>query len=131
VEAAFFTATVEMELVDQFLKFPRVWQIGLTFLAVIYLAITGMVAVAGGAYQQVNVIDSDFNKTVNIWYHVFVPHRLKSFTPDTWSCGPSLINIDESMSMAGHVNPSYKHQLLGSLQLSDEWIFRSCHHKSN
>jgi len=87
-----------METVDQFLKFPRIWQIALVFFAVIYLTIMGMVAVAGGAYQQVTIIDSDFNKTVNLWYHIFVPHHLKSLTPDTWQCNPSLIAIDERIT---------------------------------
>lgn len=92
-----------MKIVDDFLQLPRLWQAGLVILAAVYLAFAGMLSAAGGAYQPVPVVDSDFNKTVRLWYQVFVPHHLASITPDTWTCNPSLININESSCSEGKV----------------------------
>jgi len=90
-----------MKIVDDFLQLPRLWQVGLAILAAVYLAFAGMLSAAGGAYQPVPVVDSDFNKTIQLWYQVFVPHHLSSFTPDTWTCNPSLIDINESFCSEG------------------------------
>jgi hypothetical protein len=83
-----------------FYRLPYVWRGVLIFAAALYIVIVTLITVAGAGYEYIPHTDTQFNRTISLWYDVLVPHKVSKFAPDTWKCDPSVINVNE-----GYHNP--------------------------
>jgi hypothetical protein len=67
----------------------------LVSIGVIGLVVAILLTIVGSCYEDVPQLSPYFNTTIGLWYEVFVPHHLRSFTPEAWSCEASTIKINE------------------------------------
>jgi hypothetical protein len=97
-----YPATWTSVLTSRFFALPYIVQAALILIAAVYIIVITIVSVGGGGYESVTVTDPDFNKTVRIFYDVFVPDRVSSLTPELWKCNPSNIKVNDGTCPVEH-----------------------------
>jgi hypothetical protein len=61
----------------------------------LYIVIITIVNIAATGYEPTPVQSSNYNQSIFLWYDNFVPSSTRQYTPDTWSCDPNVILVND------------------------------------
>jgi len=70
-------------------------KIVLSVLLGLYIVIITIINIAATGYESMPVQSSNYNQSIFLWYDNFVTSSTRQYTPDTWTCDPNVILVND------------------------------------